>query len=188
MGFMDKFPSRREAKRCEVAERRDAIEAALERVSAQLQAGPPAGAAAPQVRGGRWCEAVQRPWERAARMNSDPQAAIAAARLSDRPPPVPTPQAAAAAGAAPAGADGALASELNASRAELDKIRGFGAKITEELGAMDRQISEAEAEAEALSDVDAARAAAGARQRALEARKGELAGERDSVKVRARVC
>jgi hypothetical protein len=59
----------------------------------------------------------------------------------------------------------------------------LGAKITEELAALARRISEAEAEAGKLSDVGAARAAAEARQAELEAKREGLARGRDAAKV-----
>ncbi|KIZ05137.1 intraflagellar transport protein 74/72 [Monoraphidium neglectum] len=138
--FMDAFPARREDKRRELAERRDAAEAAIERLARQLAAGGGVGAA--------------------------PARAAQAARPEQQHAP----------------AEGSAA-ELSARSAELAKIQGLGAKITEELAALDRRISEAEAEAGKLSDVGAARAAAEARQAELESKREELARGRDAAKA-----
>jgi hypothetical protein len=78
----------------------------------------------------------------------------------------------------------ALAAELAARRAELEKIEALGSKITDELAAVATRMSDAEAEVGALSDVGSARRAAEARLGELEAAREDAARRRDAVKVR----
>jgi hypothetical protein len=85
-------------------------------------------------------------------------------------------------GAGPASPE-ALAAEVRARRAELAKIEGLGAKISEELDAMDQRRAEGESEAAALSGLGTVRGAAEARAGVLQAQRDELAGARDSVQV-----
>jgi outer membrane murein-binding lipoprotein Lpp len=96
-----------------------------------------------------------------------------------------------AAAAAPASPED-LAAELVACRAELARIEGLEAKVSEELAAMAQRREDAEAEAAGLSAGDVARAAGGARARAdeLQGRRDELAGARDAAQVRGgrRAC